>query len=874
MRRLTDWWFRLRALVARDALEQQVDEEFAFHLEMEAEHLERGGLPPDEARREARRRFGSEVRGREQARDAWGVRLGYDLVADVRHALRQLRRCPGFTVLTVGTLGLGIGATTALFAVVHGLLVRPLPYANADRLVDFWFQYSWRGAEFDHIRGDSTVFEQVAAYSNFGEPFRPGPEAEARVLDYVPATANLFEALGTPPLLGRAFQPGEDRPGAGRVMVIGYGLWQEAFGGAPDVIGRRVTLGGAATTIIGVMPRGFYFPSPEFRAWTPLVLDPADPQYASNGYLSLVATRREGASQADVQQALDRIGARLGERFTYTTQWDKTANPTATPVRETLTGPVRRPLLLLLGAVSLLLLIACANAAALLLARTTDRTGELSVRLALGAGRGRLARQVVTESVTLAVLAAVAGATIAAGGFRTLVASLPMSPAMGDTLALGWQGFAAAFGLALTVGLGVAIVPVRRVVHGRIDHRERSEEGLRRGTHRVHGWLIAGQVTLAVMLVTGASLLIRSVDRIRQLDTGFDARDVVVMDLVSGSDSAFRASQQQFFQAVLDQVSALPGVVSAGLTNRLPIRDGGWQGGIAIEGRDDLTGANRPNSLFRSVTPGYLRTMGIAIVEGRGIEDGDREGAAPVVLVSEGFAKRMWPGESAIGKRMAVGTAAAGWRTVVGVVEETRMTSMLGEVPLTTWIPQAQFTMSPYGLVLAIRATAPPAGVLSSVRRVVTALDGRVAVSRAGTMRDVVDRALAEPLQLRFFLGLFGALALLLGSVGVYGVVSYAVARRKAELGIRMALGAAPNRIVGDVVRTGLVPVALGVGAGLAGTFALSGAMRAFLYEVSPTDLRSLAASAGVLIAMGAIAALIPGLRARRVSPVEALKSD
>lgn len=874
MRRFTDLVFRLRALVARRSLEEQVDEEFAFHLRMESEQLEREGVAPDEARREARRRFGSDARERDRARDAWGVRLGYDLIADVRHALRQLRRRPGFTVITVGTLGLGIGATTALFAVVYGLLVRPLPWGNADRLVDFWYQYSWRGAEYDHIREGTTAFEQVAAYSNFGEPFRPSVDAESRVLDYVPATANLFETLGSAPLLGRGFLPGEDRPGAERVMVIGHGLWQEAFGGDPGVIGRRVTLGGAPTTIVGVMPRGFYFPSPEFRAWIPLVLDPADPQYDGNGYLALIASRRAGVGPAEAQQSLDAIGQRLGERFTYTTAWDKTANPSATPVRETLTGPVRRPLILLLGAVSLLLLIACANAAALLLARTTDRSGELSVRMALGAGQGRIARQVVTESVTLALLAAVVGAAMAAAGFTTMVASLPLSPALGDTLTLGWQGFGAAFALALAVGLGVAVVPVRRVLHGRLDHRERGEEGLRRGTHRAHGWLIAGQVTLAVVLVTGASLLIRSVDRIRQLDTGFDARGVAVMDLVAGNDSALRATQAQFFDAVLERVGALPGVTGAGLTNRLPIRDGGWQGGVVIEGRDDLNGANRPNSLFRSATPDFLRTIGIEIREGRGIEASDREGAAPVVLVSESFARGMWPGESAIGKRIAVGSAASGWRTVVGVVEETRMTSMLGEIPLTTWIPQAQFPLSSYGLVLAVRATIDANDVLASVRRVVTDLDPRVAVSRAGTLEAVVDRALAEPLQLRFFLGLFGALALLLGSVGVYGVVSYAVSRRRAELGIRMALGAAPSRIVGDVVRTGLVPVGIGVVAGLLATFGLSGAMRAFLYEVSPTDFRSLAASAGVLIAMGAIAALIPGLRARRVSPVEALKSD
>ena len=876
MSRFTDWTFRMRALLGRRSLESQVDQEFAFHVQMEAEKLQREGLSVDAAEAEAHRRFGSETRERERARDAWGVGLGYALIADARHALRQMRRRPGFSVLAVLTLGLGIGATTALFAVVYGLLVRPLPFRN-EGLSVFWSAHNWRGSEYDYVREGSIAFDHIAAYSSLAEPLRTGSSEASRLLEYVPATANLFDALGVKPVLGRGFAPGEDRPGAERVVVISHGLWQEEFGGAEDVIGRRVTIGGQPYTVIGVMPRGFYFPTPEFRAWRPLILDPNDPVYAGSGWLALIGAHKENVGQAELTQELARITRLLGERFTYTAAWDKTKNASMTPVREYLLGNVRDPLLLLMGAVALLLVIACANAAALILARTTDRTTELAVRLALGASHPRIARQIVTESIVMATISAIVGATVAAVGFRTLVASLPLQRGFGGAVSLGWQAFATAFVLALAVGLGVAAAPVRQVMRGRLDIRERSEEGLGRGTRRMHSGLIAAQVMLAVMLVSGASLLIRSVERIRSIETGFDATGVVTIDLVreAGVVSADAPSPNQFYQAVLERVEALPGVTRAGFTNRLPVRDGGWQGSVNIEGRADLGGAQRPSTLYRAATPDYLATLGIQVRAGRGIEATDRADGALVALVSESFARKIWPNESAIGKRVSFGGAQVPWRTVVGVVEETRMISMMGETPLTLWIPLSQMPWgTSAGAVLVVKGTADPASTITTVRSIVADLDRGVAIARTGTMKSVVNVALSEPLQLRFFLGLFGALALLLGAVGVYGVVSYAVTRRRAEFGIRMALGAAPGRVLGLVVSGGMMPVVIGAFAGVLSSIAMSRLVRGFLYEVSPTDSVSLVAASGIVLLAGVVAALVPAWRAGSVSPVEALRSD
>jgi len=871
--RLADLAFRFRALFARKGLESQVEQEFAFHLQMETGKLVGQGMTEEDAAAEARRRFGNPTREHERARDSWGVRLGYDLVGDMRHAVRQLRRRPGFTVLAVLTLGLGIGATSALFTVVNGMLIRPLPFGAEDQLQVFWSDYNWRGAEYDHVRSGSLAFEEIAAYSALAEPLRAGDET--KILTFVPATANLFETLGTKPLLGRGFQEGEDRPGAEPVIVISHGLWQQDLGGDPNVLGRRLEIGGVATTIVGVMPPGFYFPTPEIRAWRPLNLDPADNMYATTGWLVLVGRTRDNIAPAQMTAELERITRLLGERFTYSAAWDKTKNARVTPIRDYLLGNVRDPLLLLLAAVALLLIIACANAAALILARTTDRSGEMSIRTALGAGRARIARQIVTESLVLALVSATAGATIAAAAFKALVASLPLQQGFGTTLSLGWQAFAIAFALAFVVGGAVSIVPVRQLLRGRLEgvSRERSEAGLRHGTRRAHGALITAQVTVAVMLVVGAMLLIRSVERIRALDPGFDARSVATVDLVASAEVMSRETRDQFFRDALARVEAMPGVVSAALTNRLPVRDGGWQGPTGIEGRPDLAGPQRPNSLIRTATADYFRTLGMAVRSGRGIEPTDNASGALVVLISESFAKRIWPGADPIGKRIQVGGVNASWRTIVGVVEETRMTSMMGDIPFTTYLPHEQF-IGHEGVVLVVKGEVPPSALFPGIRRIVRDLDDRVAVARMGTMDAVVASSLAQPLRLRFFLGLFAGLALLLGSVGVYGVVSYAVARRRAEFGIRMALGAAPARVLADVVRHGMLPVGMGVAAGMAASLALSGLLRGFLYDVSPTDMPSLFVAAGALLVAGAIAAVVPAWRAGAISPVEALRSD
>jgi predicted permease len=807
-------------------------------------------------------------------------RLAREFAADVRLAIRQMRRRLGFTATVVLTLGLGIGATVALLSVVNDLLLRPLPYSHEDRVRVFWMDYDWRGDEYDFVRQRHGVFESVAAFSTNGAPYHASTRAEgnAVLLPFVVTTSSLFDVLGARPYLGRTLQAGDDQPGTPPVIVVSYGMWKQDLGGDAGVIGRQILIDGKEVTVVGVMPKSFYFPTPDFRAWRPVQLDPSSSFYRNVGYLTLMGRVRAGIAPALVERDVQQLGRLLGDRFTYTADVDKTKHASTTAVRTYLLGTIRAPLILLLAATGLLLLIACSNAAALILARTSDRSGELALRVALGAERQRIARQIFAESVVLALGAALLGTVIAVGGFSALVASLPLQNGFNETVTMGWVTFAAAFALALVVAAVVSAVPIRNLLRGRLDaavglSRERSEAGLRRGTRRVHGGLVVGQVTLAVLLVAGATLLIRSVERLQSVNLGFEPRGVSSITLLT-SDAEPVEARRQFFRDVVGRVSALPGVIAAGLTNRLPVRDAQFQGPVQPEGRPDLDGPNRPNALFRIATPEYFHAMGIRLRAGRTIDSTDGAHSLPVAVINESFARRMWPGQSALGKHVRSGYSGTMVSyTIVGVAAETRLTSITGEIPFAMWVPFEQ-TSEVDGEILVVRAEGDPGRLTTAVRRIAAGLDPQVAVTQVQTMEQVLAASLAQPLRLRFFLALFAALALALGGIGVYGVVSYAVTRRRAEYAIRVALGASPGRVRGEVFRHGLAPVAVGTMLGVVGALLSARLLTGFLFGVRPTDPASLSTAAGLLLLAGVLAALAPALRAGRTNPATALRSE
>lgn len=876
MGQLSDLWFRLRAIITRRTRDRELDDELAFHLEMEAQkHLAKGGTP-EQAKQRAAKNFGHLEGHRRQARETWGVSMFEDLMADVRFAARQLARKPAFAILAVLTLGLGIGGTVALWSVVQGVLLKPLPFADEEKLAVFWAPGDWFGVETDFARQLIRGFDHLTAFSEDTTTLRR--DDNTSMLSYVAASGDLFQLLGTPPLHGRTFGPQDDEPGAEPVIVLSHGMWQRELGGDPQALGRQLLIGGRPTTVIGVMPPEFYFPYPEHRAWMPLRLDPSSEDYHQNGYLQLIARVHDGWTTAQVEASIASLTLALGERFDYPEAWDKSKGAYVTPLRSQLLGPMRPALWMLLGAVGLLMIMACANVAALLLARSADRGAELGVRAALGAGRGRLARQLLTESTLLALLAAGLGTLLATGLFEVLVASLPLGHGFDLPLSFDWTSLESALALALATATVISILPIRGLSKhrfgGHLAEARRQASPDRRGS-RLQKALVLGEALLAVTLVIGATLLVRSVTHLQNVEPGLEAEGVLVVDLVAGPEEMDTQQRRSFFAQVVQRSAALPGVRSATLTNRLALRDDGSQGPVEIEDRPDLESAERPSSYLRTASPDYFRALGIDIVKGRAFDAKDRADGQHVAIVSASFAQRVWPGQNAVGKQVRTRVEDDGeLATVVGVAEEVRMTSLVGDNPLVLYRPEAQRRWPGVGNTLLLATDLDAATLAPEVRQLVRQLDPRVAVAGISTMQEVVDAKMSEPVRLRFLLGLFAVLGLILGTVGVYGVVSYGVTRRRTELGVRMALGASPREVWLQVVGQGLLPVALGTLCGMILSLGLWRLLRGLLFHIKPSDPMSFLLAAGILLTAGVLAALIPAWQASRVDPSVALRSD
>jgi predicted permease len=870
--RLRDLWFRVTTLLNLRSAERELEDEFAFHLDMERSKLIAQGMSASDADVEARRRFGGLTRERQRARDQWGIGLMRDLASDVRHAFRQFRRRPAFTFAGTLTLAIGVGATVSLFSVVRGTLLRPLPVANEQDVHVFWQEYNWRGSEFDFIKPRLAAFSGAAAYTINGYTLGLADQTVTALAGVV--SAEIFDVLGASPALGRTFSTGDDRGGTEAKVVLGWRLWQRRFGGDSSIVGRRITLDGAPVTVIGVMPKHFYFPTPEIEMWRPLDLDPATPTYANMGWLVVIARATPGATRQAIDANIASLASALGAQFNYPANADRTKNPGTTVLREYLQGKVRPVLLLLLGAVIALLLMACANVAALVLSRTADRVPEMALRTALGAGGGRLARQIVAESLALSTVAGAIGAFLAAGTFGILVRVLPLRDGLGDTLSIDWTMFATGIGIAALVGLFVAAAPVRSVLFGELRgiNNERSAGGLRGGHQRFHSAMVAVEMALGVTLAAGALLLVRSVSHLYAINTGFDPNGVVTLDVLAPRDIDGPA-RLQMLADIADRARSVPGLQGVGYISRLPIRDGGGQNLVRSESRSDIDASALPSTYVRYVTPGYFEAMGVEIVSGRNFAASDRDGTEPVAIVSESFARKMWPGKNPIGERVATGRTNLPWFTVVGVAEESRMWRMTGENPICVYFTIAQ-TGALASSTLVAKTTGSTAVALGALRQVITETNRRAAVGRALSMDDIMKTSLGDFLKLRFFLSLFAILAIVLGAIGVYGVVSYAVSRRRAEYGVRMALGATSSRVLRDVAVSGLAPVAAGVVAGIGASVLLSRFVAAFLFGVNPRDVVSIGGAAMALLLAGACAVVIPGIRAGRTSPVEALRGD
>ena len=847
---------------ARRALDG-IDDDIRDHIERETQDNLDRGMAPEEAHRQAMLKFGNVALAKEDTRAVWGWQWLEQLLQDGRYAVRTLRRRPGYALVSALTLALGVGGTASVYGVARGALFDPLPYPHAREIGVFWKKTDWRHEEYLYIRGRVPGFRQVALYRRRDMILRDH-DAPARLVPGVSASAELFEVLGVSPRLGRTFLAGEDVPGAEPIAVLSFGLWQE-LGSDPSILGSRLMLDGTPRTVVGVMPRGFWFPDPSVRIWTPESLTPESLSWNSTLIGRVAPSQDVRAMAAPVAQ----LTAMLDERFDYAAQWDKTKNARITPLRDDVIGPMRPAVFATLGAMALVLLIGCANVAALVLGQVDARFTELAVRSALGATRRRLMQQVAVEVLLIATVAGAFGAVVAWRGFTVVSRALPLG-AWAHTAAPDWRVFTSAMAIAAAAALVVVLVPTtslhRADLRG-VLNRARTG-GIEGRGGRLENSLVIAQVALAVMIAAGAALLVRSVANLYAVDAGVRTEGVAVVDIVLGSDLD-RARREQTLNELTTALGELPGVQSVGVVQEVPLRGGGYRLPMGIADRPDM---ERLATEYRMATAGYLETVGIALRQGRTITRADRGDAERVVVINEALAEKYFPGADPIGTLM--GGDIDRPSRVVGVVAnaaETRLTDpaepvryvALAQLP---WIDDAQ------SLVLRTAPGVDETSLLEPARRTIARLAPGVPVQQTTTMSRVLDTAIGPARPLVLLLSLLTALALILSAVGVYGVVAHFATRRRRDWAIRLALGLPCSRVISHVVGHGALLVTAGIGFGVVGTAVLARLLASLLYGVNAIDPIAFAGAAAALLGIGAVAAFVPAWRAAMADPLIALR--
>ncbi len=867
---------RLRMQFRRGKIERKMNAEMRFHLEMETAENIRRGMSEEEARLAARRSFGGVEQTKETYRDIARFRLVEDFWRDLHYGARMLLKNPGFTVIAVLALALGIGANTAIFSVVNAVLLRPLPYYDPQRLVvvtEDSEKDGVRGGEYagsiDYIlwQAESTVFDNLVVF-NWGNIFLTG-RGEPERFDSVRATANLFPALGVAPQLGRAFTPEEDRPGGPRVVILSHALWQRRFGGDPAIIGQSLTLDRQSRQVIGVMPPGFKF------------IQKADVllPYAINVQLEL--TRNVDGARYFIDTIVGRLkpGVTPGQARTELDsilQRGKQANPKlsygdkaiVTPLGERLVGHLQRGLLVLFGAVAFILLIACANVANLMLARARGRQKEMAIRAAMGAGRGRLVRQMLTESLLLSVCGGMAGLLLALLGVEALAPLTPdhlehLKESSIDRAALGFTFLA-----SLLTGVIAGIIPALQI--SQIDLNESLKEGARsavfskyKSGRRISPALVVGEFALTLVLLAGAGLLIKSFLRVLAVEPGYNPENLLTMEIpLPRAGYPPRSAQRRvFYQELLTRIDTLPGVKVAAV-GPLPV----WMG-VGSPPEVGLQG--------NVVSVDYFRAMGMQLRAGRGFTEWDTENAPPVVVINESLARLDFAGEDPIGKLITFRFDGPRriYGTIVGVVADVKRYGLEARVPPQEYHSVLQRV--PFGDIdLVVRTVGDPLSLAPAVRQQVWAIDANMPVVDVMSMEQRVAESVAPRRFQMMLFGAFAAVALVLAAIGVYGVISHSVSRRTHEIGIRMALGAQPRDVLAMVIRQGVSLALVGVVIGLAAALALARVMAGLLFDVKGTDPAIFVSTTLLLVIVALIASYIPARRATKVDPMIALRSE
>jgi len=867
------WLNRVSNLFHRNQVDEELDEEMQFHLEARTRANLNAGMTAEEAQHDARRRFGNATRAKERAHEM-NIAMSIETVGrDLRYALRSLRKSPGFTVVAILTLALGFGATTAVFTIVNGVLLRPLPFRDPERLFLISYQSTDRtepglyDTNYLEYERQNQAFDKIATF-NGDSAVLTGAGAATRVPTAL-VTSGFFSVLEVNPVFGRTFRPEEELPGRNRVAVLSDKIWQSRFGADPHILGKTITLDGEPYTVIGVMPGSFSSPH-DATVWLPLDVG-GDPH---NTYIRPVIGRlRPSASQQQARSELEAL-AKHWPLVPGTTRENMVAE--VLPMKDLLVGNIRESLLIFMGAVAFVLLIACANVANLLLMRGTSRQRELAIRNALGASRWRVIRQLLTESTLLSLGGAVGGILVAILGVPALLALAPAAgvPRLEE---IHVDGLVLAFSLGLGVFVGVlfGLVPAHRATGRKVsDSLGLGGRTLTRGRQRLRSLLVISEIAMALVLLTGAGLMIRTFMLIRAVDPGFRTDNVLTMtvDLPDASYPTTTAIQT-FYANVLAKISNLPGVVAAGAVNWMPLQPALVRGDFSLDG-----GRKLPRGFIvakPAVSPDYFRVMGIRFLRGRGFTEQDSSRAPGVAIVSQTVARTLWPGEDPIGQRITMEgkPKPQDWLTVVGVVDDVLQQSPT-EPPMPAVYQSYEQVTRPFFLShmsFVARTAEKPQSVASAMRGALQSVDQNQPVSIA-SLTDLLDATTAGTWFQARLISAFSLLALILAGVGIYGVLAYAVTESTREIGIRMALGAKKSDVVLMLLKRALLLVAAGVTIGGCGALALTRVLGKFLFDVKPTDPATFLSVATLLTLVAIIACLLPAQRAARVDPVVALR--
>jgi putative ABC transport system permease protein len=886
---------RIAAFFRRDAETRALREEMQLHLELRARKLHQAGLAPTDAGFAARRQFGNATVYQDQISAIWGWNMWERFLQDLRHGIRMLVKAPGFTAITVLTLTLGLGINTAIFSAVNAVMLRPLPYSHHDRLISLWedntqprdqrFSSSGTAVGSGGPIGRTTVspanladyracaaFEDLAAFDSssanlngIGTPERISGEA---------VTWNYFSVLGVLPAEGRTFLPEEDRPGADLVAIVSHEFWQRRLGGAADALGRSVMLDGSPYRMVGILPAGFQSPQ-EVALKTPSEVF-RTASYASDLLTSrgdhevnVVGRLKPGVSVTAAQAALSAISASLAKQFPAT---NGNFRADIAPLRDDLAGKVSRSLWALLGASGLIVLIACVNVANLLMVRAAGRRHESSVRMALGAGRLPLMRQLMTESLVIAVAGCLTGIALGRLLMLGLTAIAPPGIPRIESAGMDWRVFAAAAAIALSTAVIFGMAPAWQASQVKPVEALKTAARGTGGASQVR-WrtaLTVAEVALSLVLLVGAGLLLRSFSTVMGVNLGFQTDHVIAMNInLPQMHYPDASARLRFYQALAERVRTLPGVQTAAYANRMPLR-GGWSSGIFVDG--DLENEYSPD--FQAVSPGYFETLGIPLLRGRSLTLQDDGKSVPVAVVNQAFAHQLLHDRDPIGHTMLRGPGEPRI-AIVGVVNDIRRGGKEKQIKPEVYLCAGQTSLYPVHLAdFAVRTSGDPRALVNAISREVWAIDKDQPVTNVHTMDEIVDEALSERRFQTLLLLIFAAVAVALAIVGIYGVLTYSVSQRLSELGIRVALGAPPSAILGLVLRQAGALIAAGIALGIAGAYGLTRFLQDLLFEVKATDWRAYAGAVLLLAVVAVVAALIPARRGARVDPVVALRQE